>query len=68
MGMAFAVHGTMTDHDTDLLSIAAAAAAGALFMYWLDAYRSRRRESQPEQGGEEHRTTPARAAWNEQGV
>jgi hypothetical protein len=64
----------MTDHDTNLLSLVAAAAAGALFMYWVDAQkagrsdRAMRGQGHAQDGDELHATPPANAAWSEQGV
>jgi hypothetical protein len=62
----------MEDHDTSLLSLATAAVAGALFMYWLEARRSERfghrGEALQRTGEAPHPTRPAKAAWNEQGV
>jgi hypothetical protein len=64
----------MEDHDTSFLSLATAAVAGALFMYWLEARRHDRfgdgrdaLRTQPGSGAP-HPTRPAKAAWNEQGV
>jgi hypothetical protein len=64
----------MEDHDTSFLSLATAAVAGALFMYWLEARRHARfgdgrdtPRTQPASGAP-HPTRPAKAAWNEQGV
>ena len=64
----------MEDHDTSFLSLATAAVAGALFMYWVEARRRERfgdgtdapRARQP--GKTPHPTRPAKTAWNEQGV
>lgn len=64
----------MEDHDTSLLSLATAAVAGALFMYWVEARRRDRfgdgadRAGAQPTGNAAHRTRPAKAAWNEQGV
>jgi hypothetical protein len=68
---------TMADHDTSFLSLAAAAVAGALFMYWVDASRSSRSVAASgrwtdgtrlRERAAPHPTRPAKAAWNEQGV
>jgi hypothetical protein len=70
------VPSTMADHDTSLLSLATAAVAGALFMYWVEAQRRSRSfdagiradSVQTRGSGAPHPTRPAKAAWNEQGV
>jgi hypothetical protein len=61
---------TMADHETSFLSLAAAAVAGALFMYWVDASRSGRWTdgTRLRERAAPHPTRPAKAAWNEQGV
>lgn len=64
----------MEDHDTSLLSLATAAVAGALFMYWVEARRRDRfgdatdRPRAQARDNAPHGTRPAKAAWNEQGV
>jgi hypothetical protein len=64
----------MEDHDTSFLSLATAAVAGALFMYWVEARRRDRFGDDRDavrnraMGGAPHPTRPAKSAWNEQGV